>query len=332
MGRLEYIKDALKKDRREIAVDVYVMVYNHEQYLKEALDGILNQKANFPIRILIHDDASTDKSLEIIKKYKNEHPTNDILVVSEVENLYSKGHELIWKKMRPLFTAKYIAICEGDDYWIDKNKLQKQVDFLEKHKDYSAVYHNIVPVDINSNLCEELRGMYYYTEERDYSDEEVRKLELRTQTATYVSRNYFSYMTEKDVNYFAESKANGDMKFFIICGLIGRIHIFSEAMAAHRVVRDRGESWSAKQYKLSEGEKLKSYLNRYIDECKFYNYLSGSIIYPYNNVIVQEINYIKKNKEWIYVYKPLYAYIVFVGYVIIAILKKICKIAKTHIH
>ena len=109
--------------------------------LEDCLRGFINQKVNFPFEVLIHDDASTDNSQEIIRKYEQEYP-HIFKSILQVENQYSQGKK-IWASIQfPRAQGKYIALCEGDDYWTDPNKLQKQVDFMEAHPDYSMCFHN----------------------------------------------------------------------------------------------------------------------------------------------------------------------------------------------
>lgn len=113
--------------------------YNHEKYIRETLDGFLMQKTTFPIEILIHDDASTDKSVEIIKEYAQKD--SRIITILQTENQYSQKIKPWSNFLFPLAKGKYIALCEGDDYWIDPLKLQKQVDFLEAHADFNICFH-----------------------------------------------------------------------------------------------------------------------------------------------------------------------------------------------
>jgi glycosyltransferase involved in cell wall biosynthesis len=123
-------------------VSVICTVYNHENYLAQTLESFLYQITSFKFEIIVHDDASSDKSVQILKKYKEKYP--DIFnVIFQKENQYSKKEKNIWTDiMFPLAKGKYIAICEGDDYWIDPFKLQKQVDVLEKNLDISLCFHN----------------------------------------------------------------------------------------------------------------------------------------------------------------------------------------------
>ena len=118
---------------------VACIVYNQERFIRDAVEGFLIQKTTFPIEIIIHDDASTDKTADIIREYAQKHP--DLIVpIYQQENQYSKGVKSIHNFVFPKARGKYIALCEGDDYWTDPNKLQKQVDFLEANPDYGMVH------------------------------------------------------------------------------------------------------------------------------------------------------------------------------------------------
>lgn len=124
----------------QIIVSIQCLVYNHAPYIRQCLDGFVMQKTNFRFEAIIHDDASTDGTQDIIREYEQKYP-DIIKPIYQKENQYSKGipgyiTNLVTQKCK----GKYIAICEGDDYWIDPLKLQKQVDFLENHPDYSLVH------------------------------------------------------------------------------------------------------------------------------------------------------------------------------------------------
>lgn len=120
-------------------VSIKCLVYNHGPYLKECLEGFVMQKTSFKFEAIIHDDASTDNSADIIREYAQRYP-DIIKPIYEKENLYIKHHETLDKIMYDACTGKYIAFCEGDDYWIDSFKLQNQIDFLEKNEDFGMCY------------------------------------------------------------------------------------------------------------------------------------------------------------------------------------------------
>ena len=125
-------------------VVVSCITYNHEAYLRDALEGFVMQKADFPFVAVVHDDASTDGTAAIVREYAARYP-DIILPIYEAENQYSKRDGSVGRIMREARAAtgaKYVAYCEGDDYWTDPLKLQKQIDFLEGHPEYSMVCSN----------------------------------------------------------------------------------------------------------------------------------------------------------------------------------------------
>lgn len=130
---------------KDVLVVIRCITYNHEPYIRKALDGFVMQKTNFPFVAIVHDDASKDKTATIIKEYAERYP-NVIKPLYEKENQYSKKDGSLTQIMSKACVAtgaKYIAICEGDDYWTDSLKLQKQVDFLESHSEYGLVHTNV---------------------------------------------------------------------------------------------------------------------------------------------------------------------------------------------
>jgi glycosyltransferase involved in cell wall biosynthesis len=125
---------------RNPLVSIICTTYNHEKYIAQALEGFLMQKTNFSFEIIVHDDASTDNTANILREYEARFPEL-IFPIYQIENQYSKQDINIWADITfPKARGEYIAICEGDDYWIDPLKLQKQLDFLEKNQEYGMCY------------------------------------------------------------------------------------------------------------------------------------------------------------------------------------------------
>ena len=120
-------------------ISISCITYNHEKYIRQCLEGFLIQETIFPFEILIYDDASIDGTTEIIKEYVTKY-SDIIKPIYQVENQYSKGVFIPATYNWPRAKGKYIAPCEGDDYWIDPYKLQKQVDFMEANSEYGLVY------------------------------------------------------------------------------------------------------------------------------------------------------------------------------------------------
>ena len=117
-----------------LMVTIRCITYNHESYIRQCLDGFLMQKTTFRFEAIVHDDASTDGTATIIREYADKYP-NIIKPIFETENQYSKRDGSLRRILDAHTHGKYIAMCEGDDYWTDPYKLQKQVDFLESHPD-----------------------------------------------------------------------------------------------------------------------------------------------------------------------------------------------------
>ena len=131
------------KRSAEPRLSVICITYNAAQYIRMAIEGFLMQKANFPFEVLIHDDASTDGTAEIIREYAEKRP-DVIRAVFQEENQWSKGVAVAPKFLWPLIRGEYVAVCEGDDYWTDPLKLQKQVDWLDAHPESSICFHPVV--------------------------------------------------------------------------------------------------------------------------------------------------------------------------------------------
>lgn len=127
---------------REIMVSVFCTAYNHEEYIREALDSFVNQKTDFAFEVLVNDDCSTDGTAAVIADYASRYP-DIIRPFLQKENLFSKGVAHLYSTVFfPNARGRYVAYCEADDKWCDETKLQQQVDFLEAHPDYSGCVHN----------------------------------------------------------------------------------------------------------------------------------------------------------------------------------------------
>lgn len=136
----------------DIMVSILCLAYNHEKSVAQALDGMLMQNTDFKYEILIHDDASKDRTADIIRDYQSRYPDIINAIYQEKNQYYNCS--IIKEYLRPVARGKYIAICETDDYWTDPDKLKKQVAFLKKHPDYTMCFHAVEQVDSNGNKKE----------------------------------------------------------------------------------------------------------------------------------------------------------------------------------
>ena len=231
-------------------VSICCITYNHEPYIKEAIDSFLEQETNFSFEIIIRDDFSTDKTAEIIRDYVGRYPLL-IKPIYEKENQYSKGIKpdpVVFKKA----VGKYIAFCEGDDFWTDPLKLQKQVDFLEKNKDYIVSGHDAFIVDENGKHLKDskLPAMY----KKDFESEDLILGKSFILTMSMVFRNVLPKKFPEEFSMVV----NGDTFLISMLGHYGKSKYHTDIKpACYRV--HSGGIWSL----LSTQEKSDSLLNTF---------------------------------------------------------------------
>ena len=218
----------------EIMVSVVCDVFNHEDYLRECLDGIVMQQTNFAFEILIHDDASTDKSVEIIKEYVDKYP-HLFKPIYQKENKFSKGIS-IWKDIQfPRAKGKYIAICEGDDYWTDPLKLQKQIDILEQDESLMVCCTNCSVVDNKGVELQAVRGNVVKDDiQGQYNLHDFFRDNHQYPTLSVVyRRTHIKEIEEK----FAHTRNAflGDWTLWICLMIYGDIYFLNEVTCAYRV-------------------------------------------------------------------------------------------------
>ena len=222
-------------------VSICCVTYNHISYIEQCLVGFLKQKTDFPFEIIIHDDCSTDGTQEIIKEYAEKYP-KIIKTILQEENQYSKGIRTILKTfIYPTCKGMYIAICEGDDYWTDENKLQKQVDFLESHKDYSACFHK-AQVLSNGKLSD---SVYDHLNQGDYDANSILN-KWTIPTASFMFRSVY-----KDKVPFDKDFMYGDIVLFETAAQYGKLYCMAETMSVYRRV-ETGITGTQKKHRTSE--------------------------------------------------------------------------------
>ncbi len=216
----------------DVMVTIRCITYNHEAYIRQCLEGFVMQKANFRFEAIVHDDASTDGTAAIIREYAEKYP-DIIKPIYETENQYSKHDGSLMRIMNVHTHGKYVAMCEGDDYWTDPLKLQKQVDLLEANPEYSLCFHNaMVHYEICGNWDADVAFLKENTN-REYTGFEV--LEHWTiPTASVVMRKdvidsslYHKASSDKRILY-------GDIVLFLSAAEVGRLYYMSDIMSVYR--------------------------------------------------------------------------------------------------
>ncbi|MBQ7154035.1 MAG: glycosyltransferase [Synergistaceae bacterium] len=256
------LPEIIELDKRPPSVTVYMTSYNHGKYIDEAIRSVLKQETDFPVNIVIHDDASPDNSQEIIRRYAA--ASSNITAVLETENFVLNGKSF-FPKMIPHLTGKYMAYLECDDFWVNEHKLQIQVDYLEANPDHIAVYSNIVPVNKFSERDESVRYEmvlgakigFRKTEGGDYPPPPAKIGGVEHQIGTLVIRNFWRYMTPEDIDFYLHVVGNGDNKMIAMLQHLGKVYHFSDELSAYRRITDEGTSYSARVRKISDFDRYK---------------------------------------------------------------------------
>ena len=218
-------------------VSVILMVYNEKNYIAHALDSMIAQKTSFPFEIICHDDASTDGSQEIILDYQKRYPDLIIPVLQEQNRLQGGTVNTLIRYCYPVAKGKYIAYCDGDDYWTDETKLQKQVDFLESHPDYTMCLHNFAFLYDDSGE-EELSDCG--KQDRDFSVDEFILWDYKNIPQIGTSLYYKSLAMDRPALFTKigggekSKRLISDQPLFIYLAMQGKVWYFSEAMSVWR--------------------------------------------------------------------------------------------------
>jgi len=206
-----------------VKLSVFVVTYNQEKYIQECLDSILMQKTSFPFEVIVGDDDSSDSTRKICEKYANDYSNVNLLP-------HEKNLGLVENWVRVLSNCKgeYIALCEGDDYWIDSYKLQKQVDFLEKNNIYSMCVSNRKILIPDGTFNDDIATKKYYTKE-----DILNGVIPHTQTMVFRNSNN-SAMCKFLVKVLEGLLSDGDRTLAYWCSLVGDIYILPDITAVYR--------------------------------------------------------------------------------------------------
>lgn len=205
------------------------LTYNHEPYIRQCLEGFIIQKTSFPFIAIVHDDASTDKTAEIIEEYALKYP-DIIKPILEKENQYSKHDGSLGRILNNAIpeSVKYIAMCEGDDYWIDPNKLQKQVDFLESNPEFGMVYGKV-----HTWLQEENKFGKSFGKKAHTFEELVRYNTIPTLTVVLKYNLQQQYLDEIDP--VTKNWKMGDYPMWLYISKVSKIGFIDEYLGVYRI-------------------------------------------------------------------------------------------------
>ena len=216
----------------EIMVSICCITYNQEEFIRDALDGFVNQKTNFQYEILIHDDASTDRTAEIIREYQAKYP-EIIKPILQTVNQYSLGLTNVsgtWNFPRAVKNgSRYIAMCEGDDYWTDETKLQRQVDYMEAHPDCALCFHSAKIEVLGSAVTEQM--MRPYKKDRIVSPEDIIDKTSGYATASLMFRTEMV----KELPEFYNNAPIADIPLQLLAANMGYGYYMDRSMAVYRL-------------------------------------------------------------------------------------------------
>ncbi len=233
-------------------VSVECNTYNQVQYISRAIDSFLMQDTDFPFEIIIHDDASTDGTSQIVKEYAQRFPSIVVPII-EVQNQYSNLESPFWDNILPRIRGKYIALCEGDDYWCSKTKLQKQWEFMEMHPRCSMVVHNTKIHDLSEQNPDHL---FFEEEEVWKLTEEDIFLDWKVHTSSYFMKKEDFYKVQ-DLTFSRNGKRYwfGDYRILCFMALQGDIFVLPEVLSVYNYGVQNGVTQSNNKTKLRNVEK-----------------------------------------------------------------------------
>lgn len=235
-------------------VSVYCMTYNHENYIRDCLDGFLMQKTTFPFEVIVHDDASTDRTQEIIREYAEKYP-DIIRPIYQKENQRRLKVSAITTYVFPEVRGKYVAICEGDDYWTDEEKLQKQIEIMDAHPECHFCVCGVQEVSVNKTPL----GVFHPAVEIkneiiDPEDFIVYSSKYSFQTSSYLMRytDWAEYITKPPA--FKHVSNMGDITIMLYFGSLGKTAYIDRVMSCYR--RGAPSSFSADRNRWSVEKRI----------------------------------------------------------------------------
>jgi glycosyltransferase involved in cell wall biosynthesis len=274
------------REERVPLVSICCITFNQVNFIKQAIDSFLMQKITFPLEIIINDDASTDGTTEILKTYEKNYP-DLIFPIYHAENEYSKGiRGIMIRNTFPKARGKYIALCEGDDYWTDPLKLQKQVDFLEKNNQYSMVCHDAVVINEIANSSD----LFFTTVHKKQicSTKDVFGVHF-CPTASIVFRKEAIVLT----GFYPKAMA-GDLMLTLLLSLKGLLYRMNEVMSVYRKLPNgmTEANRATREKSLSNRMELLKHFN-VVSNYKYKKYIRIEVL-----IIKSSITYLKTKSKY----------------------------------
>lgn len=214
----------------DVVVSVIMLTYNHERYVRQALDSVLMQNVDFGYEILVGDDASTDGTIEILREYEAKNPGRVNVFLSEENQGTTKNAYRLFLQAR----GKYLASCEGDDYWTDPNKLQTQVDFMEKHLEYIGCSHPVECVDVNGEPIKGKKLRWVSNKKRYTLKRDFKGIFLPGHSSSLLRRNIFLEPKGDYTVFWKYSKYVGDRTAAVLWGVEGDFYRLDRTMSCYR--------------------------------------------------------------------------------------------------
>lgn len=234
--RTEIVHDDIS-DKVNPKLSICCITYNHAKFIRQALDGFMMQKTNFPFEIIIHDDASTDGTADIIREYEKKYP-DIIRVTYQTENQWSKGIDVLKAFVYPKIQGQYVALCEGDDYWIDENKLQKQVDFLDTHPEFNVCFHPVKVIWEDNRASESIFPKPKFRFNKDI----LTLQDLLKHNFIQTNSVMYRWRLKDQENLFPNDILPVDWFLHLLHAQTGKIGFLSDVMAVYR--RHAGGIWT----------------------------------------------------------------------------------------
>lgn len=246
-------------------LSIYVATYNHEKYIKKALDSIFEQKTQHTFEVLVGEDCSTDQTREVLKQYEKTHSK---YVISGQLKIFYRQHNMYKEQpdnaddLKMRCKGKYIIALEGDDYWTDDKKIEKQMSFLDNHPEFIAVSHNCEVVDESGKTTGE---KYPECKQIEYSISHYMSNILPGQLNTLMYRNiYVNPIINCDLLY--KGLSPGDKLIILVLLCYGKIYCMQDCMSAYRHITTHGDSFSAKyRYDFKDSERWYREVVFYLD-------------------------------------------------------------------